>query len=35
LASKERAQYPTIAQLSEQFAQTNPFRHRKIGNKAH
>jgi hypothetical protein len=29
LASKEGAQCPTIAQLSEQFAQTKPFRHRR------
>jgi hypothetical protein len=27
--SKEGAQYPTAAQLSEQFAQTNHFRHKK------
>jgi hypothetical protein len=31
LASKEGAQCPTSAQLSEQFAQTNLFRHRKRG----
>jgi hypothetical protein len=29
LASKEGAQYPTAAQLSEQFARTNPFRDKK------
>jgi hypothetical protein len=28
LATKEGAQYPITAQLSEQFAQTNPFRHK-------
>jgi hypothetical protein len=33
LASKEGAQCPTTAQLSEQFALTNPFRHRKKGRK--
>jgi hypothetical protein len=33
LASKEGAQCPTTAQLSEQFAQTNPFRHRKKETK--
>jgi hypothetical protein len=33
LSSKEGAQCPTTAQLSEQFMQINPFRHRKMGIK--
>jgi hypothetical protein len=33
LASKEREQCPIAAQLSEQFAQTNPFKYRKKGIK--
>jgi hypothetical protein len=33
MASKEGGQCPIATQLSEKFAQTNPFRHRKKGTK--